>query len=98
MEAFANLVSSIGFPIACVIAMGYFIYIAFNKFMAKSEKREEKLYEMLGETQLTNEKLLETNASFVGVLEKYNADLTGIKADVSDIKDFLDLNKRASDK
>lgn len=98
METFANLVSSIGFPIACVIAMGYFIYIAFNKFMAKSEKREEKLYEMLGETQLTNEKLLETNASFVGVLEKYNSDLTGIKADVSDIKDFLDLNKRTSDK
>ena len=38
-----TLVTSLGFPIVCVMALGWFIYKAFEKFTAQSEKREEKL-------------------------------------------------------
>ena len=98
MENMTTIISTLGFPIACVLAMGYFIYVAFKMFMAKSDKREDRLYELIADNQATNEKLLATNAGFVDVLDKYNADLSGIKADVSDIKDFLELNKRSTDK
>ncbi|HEY8541670.1 MAG TPA: hypothetical protein VIL29_04755 [Pseudothermotoga sp.] len=98
MENMINIISTLGFPIACVLAMGSFIYVAFKMFMAKSDKREDRLYELVADIQATNEKLLATNAGFVDVLEKYNADLSAIKADVSDIKDFLEFNKSSTNK
>lgn len=96
MENMTSIISTLGFPIACVLAMGSFIYVAFKMFMAKSDKREERLYELVADIQDTNEKLLATNAGFVDVLNKYNADLSCIKADVSDIKDFLEFNNRST--
>ena len=90
MENFTSIISTLGFPIACVVGMGYFIFVAFKMFMTKSEKREDRLYELIAESRATNEKLLETNASFVGVLEKYNADLEHIKSDVSDIRRYFE--------
>ena len=35
-----TLITSVGFPIVCVLALGWFIYKAFEKFTAQSEKRE----------------------------------------------------------
>lgn len=82
-----TLIASVGFPIVCVLALGWFIYVAFQKFTANSEKREEKLYTIIGEAQATNEKLLQTNAEFVGVLDTYKTDLIAIKNDVAEIKE-----------
>lgn len=90
MNEVAQLISTIGFPIFCVIALGWFIYLAFQKFTQSSEKREEKLYTIIGEAQKTNETLLETNGEFVRVLETYKDDLVCIKEDVSAIKEKID--------
>ena len=38
-----TLITSVGFPIVCVLALGWFIYKAFEKFTAQSEKREDGL-------------------------------------------------------
>lgn len=84
-----NLIASVGFPIVCVIALGWFIYRIFEKYTANAEKREEKLYSFIVEAQATNEKLLETNAGFVGVLDAYKTDLVEIKNDVAEIKQNL---------
>ena len=62
-----TLITSVGFPIVCVLALGWFIYKAFEKFTAQSEKREEKLYTVLANAQETNERLSKTNAEFVTV-------------------------------
>lgn len=59
-----TLITSVGFPIVCVLALGWFIYKAFEKFTAQSEKREEKLYTVLANAQETNERLSKTNAEF----------------------------------
>ena len=82
-----TLITSLGFPICVCIALGWFIYKAFEKFTAQSEKREEKLYTVIAQAQETNEKLSNTNAEFVSVLNTYKSDLEDIKADVSEIKE-----------
>lgn len=88
-----TLITSVGFPIVCVLALGWFIYIAFQKFTANAEKREDKLYAIIAEAQATNEKLLQTNSEFVGVLDTYKTDLVKIKEDVSVIKDYFNEKK-----
>ena len=84
-----TLITSLGFPIVCVIALGWFIYKAFEKFTAQSEKREEKLYTVIAQAQETNERLSNTNAEFVAVLNTYKSDLDEIKADVTEIKENM---------
>ena len=84
-----TLITSLGFPIVCVIALGWFIYKAFEKFTSQSEKREEKLYTVIAQAQETNERLSNTNAEFVSVLNTYKSDLEDIKADVTEIKENM---------
>ena len=84
-----TLITTLGFPIVCVMALGWFIYKAFEKFTAQSEKREEKLYTVIAQAQETNERLSNTNAEFVAVLNTYKSDLDEIKADVTEIKENM---------
>ena len=84
-----TLITSLGFPIVCVIALGWFIYKAFEKFTAQAENREEKLYTVIAQAQETNERLSQTNAEFVAVLNTYKSDLEEIKSDVSEIKQTM---------
>lgn len=84
-----TLITSVGFPIVCVLGLGWFIYQAFQKFTAQSDKREEKLYAFITEAQATNKELTATNAEFVSVLNAYKTDLNDIKADVNEIKENL---------
>lgn len=84
-----TLITTLGFPICVCVALGWFIYKAFEKFTAQSEKREEKLYTVITQAQETNERLSQTNAEFVSVLNTYKSDLEDIKADVSEIKENM---------
>ena len=93
VNTWQNLITSVGFPIVCVLALGWFIYKAFEKFTDASAKREEKLYSIIADAQATNEKLLETNAEFVSVLDTYKTDLVEIKNDVSVIKEYFNEKK-----
>ena len=89
MDAWTQLISTVGFPIVCVIALGYFVYIAWGRINEQNEKREEKLYDVIVKAQANNEMLLETNKEFVAVLETYKTDITEIKHDIEDIKDII---------
>lgn len=93
---FVELISNMGFPIACVIALGYFVYTMFQKVMADSKnnmdavqsrckEREEKLYEMLTESRIVNEKALETIAHYAEKLDVIQSDIATIKTDVTTI-------------
>lgn len=86
IDTIQNLIASVGFPIVVCIALGWFIYKVFERYTTQSEKREEKLYTIITEAQVTNERLLQTNAEFVSVLETYKTDLVEIKSDVAEIK------------
>ena len=63
-----ELISTVGFPIALVIAMGFFIWTIYKQSVA----REEKLMQEIAENRLVNEKAIETLAVYaerLGVIE-----------------------------
>lgn len=93
-----GLLTSVGFPIFCVLALGYFIYKSYNQITNISNEREEKLYTMLANSQSAIDNAIETNAKFVAQLESMQSNVNRISDDVDDIKEYLKLNKRASDK
>lgn len=92
-----TIISTLGFPIACVLGMAFFIWQVYKNYIKTSKEREDKLYDMISECQTTNEELLKTNASFVAVIEKYNEDLSAIRNDVAVIKDYFEFNKKDGD-
>lgn len=72
---FVELITTVGFPIACVIAMGWFIY----KIYQKSIDRENELREEIKENQKINSK-------FAEIINRYSLELGEIKEDVKEIK------------
>lgn len=75
---FTELIATLGFPIALVIAMGAFIWIIYKQ----SVTREEKLMAEITENRLVNEKAIET-------LTVYAERLGIIESDVKEIKDIV---------
>ena len=91
----AELLPTIGFPILCVIGLGWFIYKIYNDttkqnnanmeaVQARCKEREEKLY-----TQL--EKQNEINGKFANIIAQYDIKLEAIQEDVSEIKNELNI-------
>lgn len=80
MEQFTALISSFGFPVACVCALGYFIWYFFKQTKEESQQRENNLMDFLQRSQ-------EINAEFAEIIAKYEVKLDEIKKDIEDIKD-----------
>lgn len=78
LTIFTELITSVGLPIALVIAMGWFIF----KLYKDSVKREEKLTEEIAENRAINAKAIET-------LALYTERLGVIETDVREIKDII---------
>lgn len=76
------LISTVGFPIFCVICLGFFIWQAFKMVMASNKEREGKLYDTITEIRAQLKEASATNASFVKILE-------GMSKDIEDIKDKI---------
>lgn len=86
VTAFETLITTMGFPIACVIALGWFVYRFYTDYTTDSKNREMKLMEFIKEEQIQMQSLVATNAEFVEVLNSYKSDIEEIKHDVNDIK------------
>ncbi len=84
-----QLITSLGFPIVCVIGMAWAMWKIYERSEKQNETREEKLYTVIANAQQQNVELSNTNAKFVGILETYKSDLDEIKHDVTDIKTHL---------
>ena len=80
----ATIISNVGFPIFCVVCLGYFTWKAFNMVVANNKEREEKLYETIGEIRDQLNKATEVNASFVKVLENMSNDIDDIKHQIQE--------------
>lgn len=86
MEAgFVELIGSVGFPIACVIALGFFVWKIYNQSVA----REEKLMAEITENRLVNKQAIETIAKYAERLTHIEGDICTIKDDVVQIKDRI---------
>lgn len=80
MEQFTALISSFGFPVACVCALGYFIWYFFKQTKEDSQQRENNLMDFIKRSQ-------EINAEFAEIIAKYEVKLDEIQKDIEDIKD-----------
>ena len=99
LDSIITLISNVGFPIVCVLALGWFVYKSYDRIMTNNQTREDKLYEMIGKTQAQLDQAQKTNARFLGVLDQINKDTEQMKTDIDVIKDTLrQLPKRKTDK
>lgn len=85
LAAFIELIPSLGFPIACVIALGFFIWKIYNQ----SVEREGKLMAEITENRLVNKKAIETIAQFAERFTHVENDVEAIKTDINLIKDKI---------
>lgn len=74
-----ELISTVGLPIALVIAMGFFIYKIYNQ----SVKREETLLGEIKVTREVNAKAVDTIAHYAEKLEIIQTDINEIKTDIT---------------
>lgn len=90
LAAIAELIPTLGFPIICVLGLGWFIYKIYTdttaanaanmeKVQARCQEREDKLYAQL-------EKQNEINGSFATIIAQYEVKLEAIREDVAEIK------------
>lgn len=88
-----EIVQTLGFPIACVIACGYFIYKMYVDSTDRNKEREEKLYTTLGQVNSTNKSISETNKEISEtnrrLVEQFTFDMQKVREDISDIKEVV---------
>lgn len=89
-----ELITNLGFPIACVIALGAFVFTIYrnttaeNKanmeaVQARCKEREEKLYTEIKENREVIAKAIATLASYAENLEEIQKDVSTIKTDIT---------------
>ena len=74
-----QLIGTLGFPIACVIALGFFVW----KIYKRSETREDTLLASIGECRAINAQAIETIAQYAEKLGTIQEDVKAIKTDVA---------------
>jgi chromosome segregation ATPase len=82
LSVILELIGSVGFPIACVLALGVFVFKIYNQ----SVEREKTLMAEITENRLVNEKAIETIAKYAERLTHIEENITDIKNDVTEIK------------
>lgn len=78
-NSITTIISTVGFPIFCVVCLGYFVWKAFNMVMQNNKERETKLYDTIAEIRGQLKEASTTNASFVKILEAMSKDIEDIK-------------------
>lgn len=81
-----HIINSVGFPIFCVLALGYFVWKSFKSISNANHERELKLYDTISDLRGELIKATETNRGFLEVLETMKNDLSDIRNDVDDLK------------
>ena len=90
LTVIADLIPALGFPIVCVVGLGWFIYKIYSDtskqsadnmtaVQARCKEREDKLYAQL-------EKQNEINGKFAQIIAQYEIKLDNIQQDINDIK------------
>ena len=90
----SSLITTLGFPIVCVIGLGWFIYKIYTdqqkaseanmaQVQARCKEREEKLYAEIKENREVNAQAIATIALYADKLDVIQSDVAEIKTDVA---------------
>ena len=93
VSTITQLITTLGFPIVCCVALGWFVYKFYTdstkqnaenmaKIQAKNQEREDKLYQEIKECR-------EVNATAIATIAKYADNITEIKSDIQVIKEHI---------
>lgn len=88
-----NIITNVGFPIFCVLALGGLVWKGFDKITSNNAEREKLLYSMLGETRAQLDDAIKINASFVEILSDLKTNMNNVQEDVVKIKSALHMKK-----
>lgn len=94
VKTITTIITTLGFPIACCVGMGFFIYTIYKnttkenkenmeQVQARCLKREERLYEEIAANRVVNAKAIETIAHYADRLENIQNDVSEIKTDMA---------------
>lgn len=97
MATWVEVISTLGFPIACVVALGAFIFHIYKqttkdnaenmeKVQARCKEREDKLYKELALSREVNSKAIETIAHYAEKLDVIQQDISDIKTNITIIR------------
>ena len=89
MEGWVEVLQSVGFPIFCVLALGYFVYSSYQKMITDKKEREDKLYTMLTSAQATISSAVENNVKLAAQIEIMQKNVEKLAEDIEDIKDSV---------
>ena len=89
MEGWVQVLQSVGFPIFCVLALGYFVYSSYQKMITDTKEREDKLYAMLTSAQATISSAVENNVKLAAQIEIMQKNVEKLADDIEDIKDSV---------
>lgn len=89
MESWVEVLQSVGFPIFCVLALGYFVYSSYQKMITDTKEREDKLYAMLTSAQATISSAVENNVKLAAQIEIMQKNVEKLADDIEDIKDSV---------
>ena len=85
---YVELISTLGFPIVCCVAVGYVFYQMLNKVLTDSKERENNLMKLTREISLKIAELgqiIDKNTENISImnerLENLNAEIKEIKED-----------------
>lgn len=69
MNEITQIINTMGFPIACCVGLGWFIYTSNNQNREDNIRREEKLLDQLSQINIANKEIVETNRILAQSLE-----------------------------
>ena len=86
-EALLSVINSVGFPIACVIACGWFIYMITEQNREDSKVREEKQRK---DNKDREDRLYNEIGKFGATLDKFNDTLSSIDKRLAILESKID--------
>lgn len=100
VNSVTQLITTLGFPIVCVLGLGWFIYKIYGdttkqsaanmeKVQARCQEREDKLYTEIKENREVNAQAISTIAKYAEKLEVIQSDVNEIKTDITIIAEKL---------
>ncbi len=89
-----QIISTLGFPVACVVFLGFFVYKIYNdttkqnaenmeKVQQRCQEREDKLYQEIKENREVNAQAIATIAHYAEKLDTIQTDINVIKTDIT---------------
>ena len=82
-DEISNLVTTLGFPIVCVIACAYFINYIIKAERSENQKREEKYIETINKFSVVLEKVNDNLSAINKRLEYFENKLDEVCCDVT---------------